>query len=125
VPFLTPALAEFVFSLPEEYLIAPDGTTKLVFRQAMRGLVPDAILDRRDKIGFATPERGWLATLLPWVEGALRSDAARRIPALDSREAVREWEAVLGGRRRFDSRVWRWLNLVRWVDLADVDFAAG
>ncbi len=26
----------------------------------MRGLVPDEILDRRDKIGFQTPETDWL-----------------------------------------------------------------
>ena len=55
VPFLTPALVNFVFSLPEAYLLTTDGTTKAVFRKAMRGIVPSAILDRRDKIGFATP----------------------------------------------------------------------
>ena len=39
-----------------------------MFRLAMRGMVPDSILDRRDKIGFATPERAWLSQLEPWVE---------------------------------------------------------
>ncbi|MDB5099453.1 MAG: hypothetical protein JWM80_3874, partial [Cyanobacteria bacterium RYN_339] len=41
VPFLTPALARFLLSLPEDYLVGPDGTSKAVFRAAMRGLVPD------------------------------------------------------------------------------------
>src|SRR5262249_21400488 len=44
VPFLTPALAELTMSLPEEFLIDDAGTTKAVFRRAMRGLVPDPIL---------------------------------------------------------------------------------
>ena len=123
VPFLTAGLAEFVFSLPEEYLIDREGTTKSVFRRAMRGLVPDVLLDRRDKIGFATPEQGWLSTLRPWVEGVLGSDAARRIPALRTAEAQREWKRVLAGERRFDARVWRWLNLIRWADLFEVEFA--
>jgi asparagine synthase (glutamine-hydrolysing) len=57
VPFLTPALVNFIFSLPEEYLITPDGTTKAVFRKAMRGIVPNAILDRKDKIGLLLPKK--------------------------------------------------------------------
>src|SRR5262249_42286425 len=36
VPFLTPALAQFILALPEEYLVAPDGTSKRIFREAMR-----------------------------------------------------------------------------------------
>ena len=55
VPFLTLGLAEFAISLPEEYLISKTGETKSIFRAAMRGIVPDEILNRRDKIGFETP----------------------------------------------------------------------
>jgi asparagine synthase (glutamine-hydrolysing) len=124
VPFLTAGLAEFVFSLPEEYLIDRQGTTKSVFRRAMRGLVPDALLDRRDKIGFATPEQEWLSVLRPWVEGVLASPAARRIPALDPAAVSHEWRRVLAGETRFDARVWRWLNLIRWAELYEVDFGA-
>ena len=40
VPFLTPDFAEFVLRLPEEHILANDGTTKSVFRAAMRGIVP-------------------------------------------------------------------------------------
>ncbi len=46
----------------------------------MRGIVPDPILDRRDKIGFATPELAWLDILDPWVRGILGSESARGIP---------------------------------------------
>jgi len=122
VPFLTPAIAEFVLSLPEEYLIAPDGTSKAVFRRAMRGLVPDAILDRRDKIGFATPERGWLAAVAPWAEATLAGDAARRIPAIRHDVIARQWADVQAGRRPFDTTVWRWLNLIRWAERFNVAF---
>src|SRR5215208_3710468 len=38
VPFLTPELANFALSLPEEHIVAPDGTSKAVFRRAMRGI---------------------------------------------------------------------------------------
>ena len=37
--------SEYSLSLPEEYLIDMQGRSKSVFREAMRGIVPDAILD--------------------------------------------------------------------------------
>jgi len=116
VPFLTPELVSFIFSLPEEYIIAPDGTTKAVFRQAMRGIVPGPILDRGDKIGFATPEKQWLLKLRPWVERVLSSKAAVQIHALDLKALSEEWQWILEGRRSFDWRVWRWVNLILWAE---------
>jgi len=124
VPFLTPALAEFVLSLPEEYLIDGDGTSKAILRRAMRGLVPDVVLDRRDKIGFATPERRWLTELRTWVDGVLESEAARAVPALDLEAARDEWHGILAGRRRFDWHVWRWINTIRWAERLGVTFDA-
>jgi asparagine synthase (glutamine-hydrolysing) len=124
VPFLTRELVEFVASLPEEYLLDGDGTTKAVFRAAMRGLVPDAILDRRDKIGFATPEQRWLATLRPWVDELLAGDAAAGIPALRLGPARLHWQAVRNGQKPFDWSVWRWLNLIRWSERNAVSYAA-
>ncbi len=122
VPFLTPQFAGFLLRLPEEYLLGPDGTSKRVFRAAMRGLVPDAVLDRRDKIGFATPERKWLLKMRPWVEATLSGPTAQAIPALERHGVAQEWQAIIAGRRPFDFRVWRWVNLVRWVERFGVTF---
>ena len=123
VPFLTPALVGFALSLPDEYIIALDGTTKAIFRRAMRGIVPDVILNRKDKIGFATPERSWLTTLRPWVDRIIDSDSARRMPMLNERALQAEWQAILAGRKPFDFRAWRWVNLIRWAELFEVPFA--
>jgi asparagine synthase (glutamine-hydrolysing) len=122
VPFLTPKLVEFLLQVPEEYLIDGSGTSKCLLRCALRGLVPDAILDRRDKIGFQTPEQRWLAQLRPWVEKTLTGDTARSIPAFSRPHLLREWRDVLSGRRPFDFRVWRWVNLIRWANVFEVDF---
>ena len=116
VPFLTPDLVNFLGMLPESYLIDSNGTSKAVFRRAMRGIVPDAILDRRDKIGFATPEKGWLNVLDCWVRSALNSEAARNMPFLNLNFARRELEAVRRGSRPFGFHVWRWVNLIRWTE---------
>jgi asparagine synthase (glutamine-hydrolysing) len=60
VPFLTPDFGEFLMSLPSSYLIAPDGTRKHVFREAMKGILPEPIRLRRDKIGFFADDAVWL-----------------------------------------------------------------
>jgi asparagine synthase (glutamine-hydrolysing) len=116
VPFLVPDLMRFLHSLPEEFLIAPDGTTKAVFRKAMRGIVPDAILDRRDKIGYAMPERLWLKQLDPWVRHVLDTQLARSLPCLNLDIARENWSALRDGTLTYDSRVWRWLDLIRWTE---------
>jgi asparagine synthase (glutamine-hydrolysing) len=115
VPFLTTDLVDFALSLPEEHIIGADGTTKNVFREAMRGLVPAPVLDRRDKIGFATSEREWILAVTPWVDGLLGHEAAHRIPALDHGAVLALWGAIKDGRRPYDPGVWRWINLVEWT----------
>jgi asparagine synthase (glutamine-hydrolysing) len=122
VPFLTPELASLILSLPEEYIIDLQGTSKSIFREAMRGVVPDAILDRSDKIGFATPEELWLRHLRPWVESILSSDAAKRIVFFDFAAVERGWQDVFHGRKEFDFTSWRWINFIRWVEQRDISF---
>jgi asparagine synthase (glutamine-hydrolysing) len=122
VPFLTPDLVNFLGRLPEAYLISPDGTSKSVFRKAMRGIVPDAVLDRRDKIGFATPELLWLSELDPWVRDVLNCEEARQLPFLNLPEMHKEWDAMKSRKKQWDCRIWRWLSLILWVKQFQVTF---
>lgn len=118
VPFLTTDMAEFLLSLPEPYLISPQGETKHIFRAAMRGIVPDAILDRKDKIGFATPEQTWLRQLddkvLDWL------DAAETLPFLNAAQCRAEVKTIIEGRKRFDFQAWRLVNFCRWAQVVGV-----
>lgn len=122
VPFLTPDLVQFVFSLPESYLINSDASTKHILRRAMRGIVPDPILDRRDKIGFATPELEWLKQQRPWVEKMLGGDTVRKIGLFNYEEVQNHLSEVLAGKRHFDFRLWRWINLVCWAEQLKTEF---
>jgi asparagine synthase (glutamine-hydrolysing) len=58
LPFLDHRLVELCAALPTSYLL-DKGESKKVMRGAMRGIVPDVILDRKDKVGFATPWANW------------------------------------------------------------------
>ena len=115
LPFLTPALAEFVLALPPEYLVGPDGTSKRVFREAMRGIVPDAILDRRDKIGFAVPVRTWLPAISDVRE---LLDEVMALPPI-SRAAITPSVAALREGKTPSEResflLWRLVGLAAWA----------
>jgi asparagine synthase (glutamine-hydrolysing) len=81
-------------------------------------------LARRDKIGFATPERSWLIRLQPWANHVLHSDTAHSIAALHLDVVQQQWQGVLTGQRAFDFRCWRWLNVICWAQQFQVSFAA-
>jgi asparagine synthase (glutamine-hydrolysing) len=100
-PFLDHRLAEYSFALAPELKIS-GGMTKVVLRRAMRGLVPDVVLDRPEKFAFETPQGHWLSgPLRPWVEqqmektasvcnGRLAAGIETRFRAL--RHPLREWD---------------------------------
>ena len=118
LPFLTLPMASLLMSLPEEYLISPGGETKHVFRAAMRGIIPDEVLDRRDKIGFETPEEHWLGGMADTLREWLRH--GEKIPFLDHEEILRRFDAVMAGKRRCTNQLWRWVNFIKWYELSGV-----
>lgn len=58
VPFLDREVFEVARAIPTKFRIS-NGTTKYILRQAMKGLIPDAIVDR-PKLGFPVPLQDWL-----------------------------------------------------------------
>ncbi len=112
VPFLTHQLADFTLGLPEEYLVSLQGESKHLLRAAMRGIVPDEVLDRKDKIGFATPEQNWLMGMSDTVREWLGHDIG--LPFLDQQRIVAEFDQVVSGRRTYTMQIWRWINFIRW-----------
>jgi asparagine synthetase B (glutamine-hydrolysing) len=75
-PFLDHRLAELLFALPPEYKLV-NGETKVIMREAMKGLVPDGILQRQDKLGYQAPLPTWLGgALSTWAEERLEQASA-------------------------------------------------
>jgi asparagine synthase (glutamine-hydrolysing) len=113
LPFLDRRVAEFAFSLPPEFLFR-DGVTKCVLRDAVRGAVPEQILQRSDKVAFEPPQAKWLSSPA-WREriaevlldpGALSSDR------LDT-DAIRKDLAAEHWR---DSKaIWRAISVELWL----------
>jgi len=112
VPFLTIDLVEFLLSLPTRYLVSSAAETKSVFRAAMRGIVPDDILDRRDKIGFDTPQHSWLQAQWKSIEPTLRD--LTEDPLINFEQAKRVIEKGLESGDHVPE-MWRIINYRAWL----------
>ena len=121
VPFLTTALADFALSLPDELLIDSEATTKKVLRTAMQGVVPDAILNRKDKIGFLTPEGRWFSQSAA-LRAQLAAAADQPLPPCFAPALRDRLRAVAEGRAPYESEVWRCWNAIRWSQLLQLEF---
>lgn len=69
LPFLDYRLVEFLFSISVDQKLR-GATTKLVMRNAIKGIVPEEIRLRKDKLGFAPPQPVWMnGPLRAWIDG--------------------------------------------------------
>ncbi len=78
LPFLDHRLVEFVFRLPLRFLIR-QGWTKWILRDAFKGMLPSAISQRADKLGYMPPPY-WLKGVV-WEELMLKQVALGCFPA--------------------------------------------
>ena len=102
MPFLDHRLVEFAFSLPPEMKIR-EMETKYLLKQAARGIVPDAVLDRKDKKGLVVPINRWLQDPLKDWSNSLIESLSRRIKVEASQD-----------RGEFDRRLYSQLSLELW-----------
>jgi len=115
VPFLDYRLVEKTIATQSNLLIN-NGVTKYILREAMKGILPEKIRLRMDKIGFSTPEDDWFRTE-DWREmimGIITSDkfSARKI--IDSTVALKLYNQHLSGKKNHSKEIWKWVNLELW-----------
>lgn len=116
VPFLTIPLANFLLSLPENYLISDDGVSKSIFREAMRGIVPDSILDRKEKIGFETPMAEWVLNFLT-VNRQIIEPTKQIENLFIKQDLCSNLQKQLQDSNSDKQAIWRIINFVYWQKL--------
>lgn len=114
VPFLDHPLVEFDLALGNDHKIV-GGDTKRVLRRGMAHVLPESVRERRDKLGFATPEQIWFrGPLRGLVEDGIEK-TLQRYPGLMNAEGVRNLaKEMLDGSRPLDFTLWRIVNLGIW-----------
>lgn len=119
-PFLDYRLVELVLGLPAESKIR-NGVTKAVLRTAMRDVLPNAVANRRDKMGFMTAEEHWIlreASELFRRESEAAYDAMSDIV---NAGALRRSLDIIEGKQLFNLFVWRLISFARWRRRFDVE----
>ncbi len=115
VPYVDYRLVEFVFSLPACYKIH-DGWTKYLLRAGTKGLLPEAIRWRKDKLGFPTPERAWLRGNKKKVQEIFGNKNFRASDYLNQKQILHNLDSLLGGESSDGlSAIWKPLNLELWL----------
>jgi asparagine synthase (glutamine-hydrolysing) len=114
VPFLDHQLVEFTIGLGNRHKIV-GGDTKRVLRRAMAGILPDTVTNRRDKLGFSTPETEWFrGPLRRSVEAGVEETLQRYPGLLDRRGTLALMRDMLSGARPIDFTLWRIVNIGIW-----------
>ncbi len=112
VPLLDHKLVEFAATIPPELRLRGDAT-KYIFKKAMRGILPDTIIDR-PKHGFAVPLRQWFKGRFDgFLHDLLLSDTSRRRGILNISYVEHLIQLHRGG-RELDSQLWTLISFELW-----------
>lgn len=112
VPLLDHKLVEFAATIPPE-LQMRNGVTKYIFKQAMRGILPDSIIDR-PKQGFAVPLGRWFrGELDSYVRDMLLSDSSRA-RGIFNPAYIEKLLAMHSDGRPLDLQLWTLLSFELW-----------
>src|SRR6185503_15873627 len=115
VPFLDKEVMKYLFSLSNEAIIK-GSWNKRILRDATKGLLPEIVRARRNKIGFTTPEAEWFKRLKTRFYGIFLSESFAERPYFNQQEVLHAVEGHIKGRNTTDTMVfWRMLNVELWL----------
>jgi len=116
VPFLDHRLVEAAAQIPSQHKL-PDGKLKAVLKDALRGVLPDSVLDRR-KRGFGAPVGAWFKHELSQLLTSLLSPDVVAARGLLNPEAVGAVVADhVSNREDYTDLILVLLNLEVWARL--------
>jgi asparagine synthase (glutamine-hydrolysing) len=115
VPFLDFRLVEKTLALPSDQILK-NGSTKFIFREAMKGILPERIRNRQSKIGFDTPENDWFRTPVwqTFIKEILNSSSFISRGFIDQHKAINQYNLHLSGKINIAVEIWKWIHLELW-----------
>lgn len=114
VPFLDHRLVEFCYNLPDDFL-EKDGINKRIMREGLKGLMPEAIRNRKDKMGFTTPEEEWVRKDNPDYFRQLLHDSISLSEGIIKQNTIAYFNRVISGEAPFDYTYWRFILFGKWI----------
>lgn len=122
-PFLDYRLVEASLRLRDNLKLA-NGESKVVMRRALASLLPEKIVQRKDKMGFTTAEQVWVrqdrpARFRDWAKQAIAQSGGILTPA-----AAQRADQMIDGQRPYHASLWRMIAFGAWRDRFDVALPA-
>lgn len=110
VPLLDHPIVEFAATVPADVKFK-DGQMKFMLKQAYEDVLPRALVERRDKMGFPVPLAEWYqAELKEFIQDLFHSRRAHDRPFMNADAVL----ANFGKGSRFSRKTWALLSLEIW-----------
>lgn len=111
VPLLDHRIVEFAATIPPAKKFK-DGRTKLLLKESLRGILPDPIINRTDKMGFPVPLNEWCNhELKEWVAELLMSEHTRIYKIIKKEYVISQIKA----KHSFSRELWGLICLELWL----------
>ena len=122
VPFLDYRLVEYVSSLPNNLKIK-NAKTKYIFREAMKGILPESIRNRKDKVGFATPQEKWVKDNNTFFRNKLEI-SCNILSAIIDKDSMLNWfDNSIKNDVSFKYNFWNIICFAHWVKIYNVELS--
>jgi asparagine synthase (glutamine-hydrolysing) len=114
VPFLDNQVFDIASRLSKEQKVSK-GTTKLLLRQAAKGIVPNHVVNRK-KLGFPVPIRHWLKDeMYSWAKNIIIESETEDL--LNKKEVLALLEQHASGRKDNSRKLWTILMFMLWYSI--------
>jgi asparagine synthase (glutamine-hydrolysing) len=115
IPFLDHHLVEKTLSLPANQILK-NGISKYILRESVKDILPSAIYNRTDKIGFGTPADEWLRSkpFCDFVNNMLNSNSFISRGYFDVSDCKQKFRLHQERKANLSKDIWKWINLEIW-----------
>jgi len=115
LPFMDYRIVNFLFSLPSTFKFK-NGYSKWILRESVKGLIPEEVRLRRDKIGFLTPENTWFKIgMKNFIDKIFTSESFFSRKYFNAEFINKIWKLYLENKINKSDLIWRYLNLELWL----------
>ncbi len=115
VPFFDHKVVEYIFNLPIDQKIK-FGWNRFIYRNAMKGIIPEMNRTRRSKVGFTNPEWEWIERRADKFREIFVSETFRSRKYWNAEKVLSEFELALHNKKKGDILFfWRLFSVEMWM----------
>lgn len=117
-PFLDYDLVDFCLKTPLQFLIS-EGMQKYILRKAIKGIIPENIRLRKDKLGFAAPQDVWLkGDLKDWSHQMIMNPKLQNLASYEKKQAAELFFRFhQDSNYNLSNQIWRMASLGQWFSI--------